>query len=71
MYIILLRKEKLLLKTRQRWASKEEAYAFAKKAEKSGNLGMSYAAACDFLGWDVSIRREIMAKQKRKARFHE
>ena len=51
---------------RKRWANKEEAYAFAKEAEKSGKLGMSYAAACDYLGWDVAIRREIMAKHKRK-----
>lgn len=56
---------------KSRWASKEEAYLFAKQAEAKGNLGMSYLACCDYLGWDVSIRREIMAKHKRKARTHE
>ena len=50
-----------------RWANKEEAKAFAKKAEELGNLGMTYAACCDYLGWDVSIRREIIAARKRKA----
>ena len=49
-----------------RWANKSEAKAFAKKAEKLGNLGMTYAACCDYLGWNPSIRREIMAKQKQK-----
>ena len=56
---------------KNRWASKEEAYLFAKKAEKEGKLGMSYLACCDYLGWDVSLRREIMAKHKRKAHTHE
>lgn len=54
-----------------RWANKEEAYMFAKKAEEKGNFGMSYLACCDYLGWDVSIRRMILAKRKRKAHTHE
>lgn len=45
--------------------------AFAKNAEKLGNLGMSYVACCDYLGWDLSIRREIMAKQKAAAKRRE
>ena len=53
-----------------RWATKEEAYAYAKAAERSGNLGLAYASACDYLGWDISIRREIMAKHKYKAHRH-
>ena len=51
-----------------RWANKEEAKAFAKQAEKLGNLGMRYVACCDYLGWDPEIRREIMAKQRAKSR---
>ena len=65
------RRKLAIEKIRNRWASKEEAYLFAKKAEKEGKLGMSYLACCDYLGWDVSLRREIMAKHKRKAHTHE
>ena len=54
-----------------RWANKSEAKAFAKKAEELGNLGMSYVACCDYLGWDLSVRREIMAKQKAAAKRRE
>ncbi len=54
-----------------RWANRAEAKAFAKKAEELGNLGMTYAACCDYLGWDISIRREIMAANKRKAHARE
>lgn len=54
-----------------KWANKAEAKAFAKRAEELGNLGMTYAACCDYLGWDLSIRREIMAARKRKAKARE
>lgn len=56
------------IERRLRWANKEEAKMFAKKAEELGQLGMSYGACCDYLGWDVSIRREILAKQRQKAK---
>ena len=56
------------IEKRMRWANKEEAKKFAKKAEVLGQLGMSYSACCDYLGWDVSIRREILAKQRQKAK---
>lgn len=56
--------------TKNRWANKEEAYMFAKSAEELGNLGLRYVSACDYLGWDVSIRREILAKHKRRAHTH-
>lgn len=39
---------------------------FVKSAEELGNLGLRYVSACDYLGWDVSARREILAKRKRK-----
>ena len=54
-----------------RWANKEEAKLFAKQAEELGNLGLSYLSACDYLGWNLSIRREIMAANKRKAKERE
>ena len=54
-----------------RWANKEEAKRFAKRAEELGNLGLSYLSACDYLGWDLSIRREIIAANKRKAKERE
>lgn len=54
-----------------RWANKEEAKLFAKHAEELGNLGLSYLSACDYLGWDLSIRREIIAANKRKAKERE
>ena len=54
-----------------RWANIEEAKKFAKRAEELGNLGLSYLSACDYLGWDLSIRREIMAANKRKAKERE
>ena len=66
------RKEKTTIESNKtRWANKEEAYQFAKNAVAKGNLGMSYLACCDYLGWDVSIRRMILAKHKRKAHTHE
>jgi len=43
---------------------------FAKSAEELGNLGLRYVSACDYLGWDVSVRREILDKRKRKANTH-
>jgi len=63
-------KEKPISK-QMRWASKEEAKLFAKHAEELGNLGLSYLSACDYLGWDLSIRREIIAANKRKAKERE
>ena len=54
-----------------RWANKSEAKVFAKRAEELGNLGLRYVSACDYLGWDASIRREIVAANKRKARARE
>ena len=54
-----------------RCANKEEAKKFAKRAEELGNLGLSYLSACDYLGWDLSIRREIIAANKRKAKERE
>ena len=54
----------------QRWANRDEAMAYAKAAEQSGNMGMRYISACDYLGWDVSIRRLILAKRKSKAHLH-
>ena len=64
MYLPLRRKP---IDKQLRWANKEEAKLFAKQAEVLGNLGLRYVSACDYLGWDVSVRREIMAKHKRKA----
>lgn len=56
------------IEKRLRWANKQEAKEFAKRAEKLGNLGMTYVACCDYLNWDPLIRREIVAKQKAKSR---
>ena len=41
----------MLMNTRKRWATKKEAEDYAIKAFQDGNVGLSYCAACDFLGW--------------------
>ena len=38
------------MNNRKRWSSKEEAEKYAIKALREGNVGLSYCAACDYLG---------------------
>ena len=38
---------------RKRWASKEEAQKYAVAALQNGNKGLSFWAACDYLGWSI------------------
>ena len=40
---------------RKRWASKEEAEAYVHKALQENNLGLSFWAACDYIGWTRKI----------------
>ena len=51
--------------SRQKWATKEEAKSYALKAEKSKNMGLTYCAACDYLGWDVAARRKAIAEREK------
>ena len=37
--------------SRKRWASEEEAREFAVKAFHEGKTGLSFWAACDYIGW--------------------
>ena len=46
----------------RRWKTKEEAEEFVSNAIKNHNYGLSYCAACDFLGIDPSKDNES-AKQ--------
>ena len=55
---------------RKRWATKDEAKAYALKAESNKNTGLTYCAACDFLKWDVAARREALAEKERKSKQH-
>lgn len=41
----------MLVNSRKRWASKEEARNFAFKAFHEGRTGLSFWAACDYIGW--------------------
>ena len=45
---------------RKKWATREAAKAHIFQAERRGNMGLSYCAACDFLGWNVQARREYL-----------
>ena len=42
------------MNNRKRWASKEEAKEFATKALQEGRTGLSFCAACDYLGWKAA-----------------
>ena len=53
---------------RIRWASKEEAKQYALSAESKGNMGLSYCAACDFLGWNVAARRKLLEENKKSSK---
>ena len=44
---------------RKRWASKEEAEAYVHKALQENNLGLSFWAACDYIGWTRKIITNI------------
>ncbi len=47
----------------KRWKTKEEAQEYISKAIQENNLGLSYCAACDFLG------AEPVPRSKRSKRF--
>ncbi len=44
---------------RKRWASKEEAEQYAIKAFNEGRTGLSFWAACDYLGWTAEKFKHI------------
>ena len=58
----------MLLNQRKRWADKAEAKTYALQAERTGKMGLSYCAACDFLGWNVQARREYLDACKKAQR---
>ena len=57
------------MSNRKRWATKQEAEKFATSAMEGGRTGLSFCAACDFLGWNPREKVEEferLRKQKRK-----
>ena len=43
-----------IMNNRKRWNNKEEAVRYAHKALDEGNRGLSFCAACDYLGFIVN-----------------
>lgn len=48
----------MLMNTRKRWATKEEARNYVSKCFDENHFGLKYCAACDFLGIDAAKYRE-------------
>ncbi len=46
---------------RKKWATKEAAKEYVAKALKEGKTGLTFCAACDFLGW---VPTEVIERHK-------
>ncbi len=54
------------MEKRKKWATKDEAKAYLTRAKKAHNFGLSFCAACDFLGLDPKKQREEEQDKKEK-----
>ncbi len=52
---------------RKKWATKEAAKEYVAKALKEGKTGLTFCAACDFLGW---VPTEVIERHKESTKKH-
>ena len=50
------------MNNRKKWANKEEAKHYAIKASRDGNRGLTFCAACDYVGWTPDYNNDSRAE---------
>jgi hypothetical protein len=56
------------MSNRKRWATKQEAEKFIADALEGGRTGLSFCAACDFLGYNPREKVEEYERLHKKGR---
>lgn len=50
------------MSNKKKWANKEEARSYAIKASRDGNRGLTFCAACDYIGWAPDYKNASSAE---------